>query len=466
MRKKETGVDDHGFTLVEVLIAMLILAIIVVPLLHTFVSSSRANMRARRVLRVTTAAQDIMEGLKAYTIEELAYQFNYPDVTHAANPNIDVNNEFHVIRKDLINGMAKEVKFDGTSYTDVVKGEVEPNKNLVTASIFSDDNGETYEFLGARDAAGDDIGQYYFEMTDVSLQDDRNMRFDVLVHLDATKYRAGGGATPELNAEEVVGIRTMNNLYDAFYVSSENDVYSAIQNMNTLYSPATEIKEKDIQRTITIDVDRTTVIGKEITKATIRIKYIADGFGTGGTDIEYEPFGSEGKQIYNSTTPDMELRNVYLFYYPVYNSDAHKDQIIFNNNDATELQFHIAKQEPSTADSSLITKESSYRCDVRVKDTGVGGVADSATKVQTNLTTNLYDVYAPAKTPYPTSSHVKYYFNGGSVSVEDFGVKSLSGSEVKDRIFDITVQVYEAGAAANGFPEADRLVTLTGSKDN
>ena len=100
MRRNKLSADNHGFSLVEILIDMVIIAIIVVPLLHTFVSSARANMQARQTLRMTTAAQDIMEGLKAYTIEELAYQFNYPDVSHAANPLIDEDNEFHIIKKN------------------------------------------------------------------------------------------------------------------------------------------------------------------------------------------------------------------------------------------------------------------------------------------------------------------------------------------------------------------------------
>ena len=466
MRRNKLSADNHGFSLVEILIAMVILAIIVVPLLHTFVSSARANMQAKQTLRMTTAAQDIMEGLKAYTIEELAYQFNYPDASHATNPLIDVDNEFHIIKKELINGTARELKYDGTTYTDVIKGEAQPDKNLVTASIFSDNHGETYEFLGARDAAGNDIGKYYFEMTQVSLQDDKTMRFDALVELDATKYRAGGGATPELNAKEVVGIRTMNNLYDAFYVATENDVHNAIQNMNVSLSPTSEITEPDIQRTITIDVDQTTVAGKNVTKAKVHIKYVAKGKGIGGTDLEYEPMSASGKQIFSNTTEDMELRNVYLFYYPIYNAEANKDQIIFNNNNAVDLQFHITKQEPSAADSSLIIKEAGYRCDVRIKDAGIGSAADSATKIQTNLTTNLYNVYAPESAPYSASPNIRYYFNGAADLIGALNVKNLAGSEVKDRIFDVTVKIYEAGAALNGFPEDERLVTLTGTKDN
>ena len=55
---------DAGFSLVELLIAVVILAIIVIPLMNLFVSSNRINIKSRQTLRATTVAQDIMEGLK------------------------------------------------------------------------------------------------------------------------------------------------------------------------------------------------------------------------------------------------------------------------------------------------------------------------------------------------------------------------------------------------------------------
>ena len=69
---------DAGFSLVELLIAVVILAIIVIPLMNLFVSSNRINIKSRQTLRATTVAQDIMEGLKAYNIEEIRAQFNDP----------------------------------------------------------------------------------------------------------------------------------------------------------------------------------------------------------------------------------------------------------------------------------------------------------------------------------------------------------------------------------------------------
>jgi len=97
-----TGTDrrklnkDAGFSLLELLIAVIILAIIVIPLLNMFLSSNRINVKSRQTLRATTLAQDIMEGLKAYDIEELQAQFNNP------------TDGFYVINDNMIKGAVAE----------------------------------------------------------------------------------------------------------------------------------------------------------------------------------------------------------------------------------------------------------------------------------------------------------------------------------------------------------------------
>ena len=77
--KRDKSLNNKGLTLVELLIAIVVLAIIVVPLLHAFITSARINAKSKEKLRLTQIAQDIMEGLKAYTLEDIAYEFNYPN---------------------------------------------------------------------------------------------------------------------------------------------------------------------------------------------------------------------------------------------------------------------------------------------------------------------------------------------------------------------------------------------------
>lgn len=63
--------ENAGYTLVELLIAVTILAIVAVPLMHAFVSSARTNAKARKLSQATTAAWNVMEEIKAAPLEDI-----------------------------------------------------------------------------------------------------------------------------------------------------------------------------------------------------------------------------------------------------------------------------------------------------------------------------------------------------------------------------------------------------------
>lgn len=54
-----------GFTLVEVLIALAIFSVAVVPLLSSFAMAARLNMRGRQKEQAMTVAENVVEGIKA-----------------------------------------------------------------------------------------------------------------------------------------------------------------------------------------------------------------------------------------------------------------------------------------------------------------------------------------------------------------------------------------------------------------
>lgn len=72
--------QNKGFTLIEVLIAITILGIIVIPLLHAFVTSANVNAKSKRIMDATTLAQNIMEEFKASSLEGMLEQFTVDDV--------------------------------------------------------------------------------------------------------------------------------------------------------------------------------------------------------------------------------------------------------------------------------------------------------------------------------------------------------------------------------------------------
>lgn len=66
------GKQNKGFTLIEVLVAMTILSIVVVPMLHAFVTSARTNAKAKSLLGANALSQSIMEELKAGDLDTVA----------------------------------------------------------------------------------------------------------------------------------------------------------------------------------------------------------------------------------------------------------------------------------------------------------------------------------------------------------------------------------------------------------
>jgi len=455
---RQQRTDNRGMTLVELLVAIVLLAIVVVPLLHTFVSSANTNKKARERLRVTTAAQDIMEGLKADTIEELAYQFNYPDVSHALNPNIVSGNEFHIIKKELVLSGINEIRavIDPITHEVTSSALVDPTADPVAnpdgvPSVHSDDGGETYEFVEKSDH------KYYFTMQNVTLQ---NASFDALIEIDASPYRTPTGSPISANStlhndKMVVDISGMNTRQDAFYVQNADMISNVLQELNATYNPTPVITADDLSLTITIDVSNViSVSGNDLTKAKINYTYKT----TGATPYVY----AKDYNIFSNYATGTELRNVYLFYFPLYDGVA-PDEIIYNNPELVPATFYIAKQEPLGLDIAYLnSREAAYRCNIRISEPGIIDRADSVTAFRTNLDTNLCQTYGSS---LPADTQASYFYNGILVNKADFFIEPLSGEVVKDRIFDITIDIYEQGSAASGFPIENKLTTITGSKN-
>ena len=162
--------SNAGFSLVELLIAVTILAIIVIPLLHLFVTSTRINVKSRQMLRATTVAQDIMEGLKAYTLEEVRTQFTPEDGVSASDYFFPTDG-FYVLNTSLIQGGVREI-------TELE----EDDPNDPASQIF------------------------YFGIQDLKMQ---GGEYDALIKLDASTYGIasteganGRGETPGAGAHD------------------------------------------------------------------------------------------------------------------------------------------------------------------------------------------------------------------------------------------------------------------------
>ena len=72
--REDNKKKNSGFTLVEVLVAVAILAVISIPIIQSFVSVAQVNGKARRRMIANTIAESLMEACKSTSMLEIAAQ--------------------------------------------------------------------------------------------------------------------------------------------------------------------------------------------------------------------------------------------------------------------------------------------------------------------------------------------------------------------------------------------------------
>lgn len=122
-REKRKLNNDRGFSLIEVLVAVVILAIITLPIINSFASAARINSKARQAENADTAASAVIEDFKALSIDRLKEkypeQYQYDESTGIYTFNVTNSGLDYY---EGVNGeeFAINVVLDPTAYKDVV----------------------------------------------------------------------------------------------------------------------------------------------------------------------------------------------------------------------------------------------------------------------------------------------------------------------------------------------------------
>lgn len=473
-RRKQN--KDAGFSLLELLIAVVILAIIVIPLLNLFLSSNKLNIRSRQTLRATTAAQDIMEGLKAYNLEEIKTQFKDPA------------SGFYVIDSRLIKGgvkeedtlevapglyvfSMKELNMQGSKFD--AKIEVD-GRGYMTGTLTHDNE---FNDAALADARSIDKNNGTFVESDAIRKSVLTGVFKITAMEDAIKdkLRAMGVAdvdTEYQNRKDAVSFKDASSLFD----SVRREIY-------VFLTPSAEVDENGDFK---VDMKVTQVYIFKCGTSEVRTTGDAAGIMVGdpGDPVDPDkarPFGSIAR------TKDGKV-NVNLFYYPFYDASA-PDKIIIDNTSGVPMNLLVAKQrrekeDPSNpgfpdlsdpeyySDPQLMAAEQTYRAVISISDTNFD--ADTFS-LKTNLGLNLVGqkYMAGGSIELPAQFGV----TGTGKNLNELNVYTLDGvrsslgkagtpGEATELIYDVEVSVYEEGAAASGFPDDKRMVVIGGSMTN
>lgn len=412
--------------------AITILAIAAGALLHAFITSTKINMRAKEQQRVTTAAQSIMEGLKAYTLEDICWQFG----------NI-AGYDFKIYSAV---GSRKEVPSGDAATTGITP----------TLSIRQWEEGGVMQ----QEYKPDGDGRFAFVMQDIAYE---GQLFDAKVELE-----------PMAGTETVYYAREMDSATDAVWKSPQGLDAAAqaviLQNVLDKLNEIDEFYEYEM-----INLDTSKIVIDKTTYITIGG---AEGAYTVSVKCEYAykvvdyPYydAAEVKHIWNSeetepftaitSLPDTafysgaSLENVYLYYYPSYAGSlsdvpVKSDTINITNSTPGAKTVFLVKQIPPGLDESgkikLLTKENTYMPTVN----GSGSIL-----LYHNLDVNLAD---------PSSAVGAHAISGCTVPTKN----EFLDEEDEYLIYRVKVFIYEPGsvaaAEASAWTFGDAIFELDGS---
>lgn len=111
--------NNRGFSLIELVLAISLFAVVVTPLMNSFITSYKINQKSRKLMAATDICQDIVEGYSEMTFETLN---SYLNTMQTAEPTkmfrlTTVDNDKYNVSKNL-------VTFDDKTSIKVQKTEI------------------------------------------------------------------------------------------------------------------------------------------------------------------------------------------------------------------------------------------------------------------------------------------------------------------------------------------------------
>lgn len=464
-------------TLIEVIVAMAILAVVVTPTLRIFATSSSTNLRAKYRQRATTVGESVMESFKAYTMQTLCTQFStagftgvngassmnvmayYPNPADAANPL--VKSPFHV--NGVLNQDAQQYRFrvqgaksEGSKYD--IEITATPHKQSVIR--FEDHNAYSDAIIDLQESVvykSETTGNVTYA-TDVLNGIKDKAKTDYINAGHSTGYTVDTSSSTISDLKRKIAIKVTDT------GSTQTVTYSLIYNAK-----------------VTLSCKYTSPTGVETTISPspvyeVEYKVVLNDAATG--DDQYV------KEVYNNVDTlsgatvnerICKLDNVYLYYFPInktlYGENC-EDIISFEASNlsgtlyggSTEedreagkapLNLIIARQMPTALNATQLADSDSvyvFKVEGSLPASGGGKV---------NLYHNFCEKFSEDYTSaYESIEAANAKITGGFNSCKDIKTDFIQNINL---IYDLDVKIYEDSTDA--FDESNLLAEFIGTKN-
>ena len=390
--------DNKGMTLIELLVAIAMLGVVISPFLKTFTISARQNNKARETFRATTVAQNLMEGLEAFSLEDVCNQVN----KNTGNASMLYRPNGYAEHREI----GEEKSGNGLSGNEYVFQNTPSNK---------------------------------YEIGIKGIEEDGKL-YDAKILLDASGYAA-------INQDAEFSVDMMNEATDVIYrLSQEND--------QTIIDDISGRWEKT-KRTFFITIKQQ----NEKKNVQVGVKVVYEYPKKNGN-------ATESKTSENDLSVELDdLNNLYIFYYPNYNSKSTGAPLdIFDIDFQADIDFNLYLVKQTYSGMSIT--DTNYHALLDVKDSPSSGEKRPRITLRTNI---LDDLYGYAATNLNKISY-NYKYNGW-LAQEDIPImlnflddrpQALSGKrDSKNLIYKTTVEVYPEGTYPDLFDEKEPLAKLS-----
>ncbi len=403
--------NNKGFSLVEILIAITILSIIIAPIAYLFFASAQFVSTSEEVGGKTQIANNIAEQFSAMDFEEWQ--------------------EGGAVRLQSQSGMVT-----GSFVTPAVSpavgyiGAVQP-ENAPYYISFNAVNAGYSEYNAVVTLQTDG----YAQLNNAELFDDISM-----------DYMAVQNRVPTQDPDTLA--------WQAFMLECTGEGYSV--------SDEAAFKERVVNSTRTITVDVTDNSGKVEVSANYSYIFTYPA-AVAGESVDASVVGTQFNLDNISTvslTPENGLNmpasgeklSFYMLFYPWY-SETGSDNIIVNNPDNLPIDLAVVKQIDEQIALDLVDfaqKESSYKARLNVFDRYVSQEVKN-TVIRSNLSKNLADLNS--NVPITNVKH--------SYGTVDFTPESLTSKAQSERVFNVTIELFDINADGTSDYASGAVYTLS-----
>lgn len=441
-KRRERKVNNAGFTLLEVLVAMIILAVVSVPLIRSFATATRTNRRAKIEMQCTNAAENLAEIFRDSKVEDLITRFS------ASTENTVTIEE-------------------GKDVTDIY----DASKTYKNQDIY------TFQIKNQDDMNADLPDGYYAEVV-----------------LDSSYYPNANGLN--LSQIEPVSIKdsaiyTMDPNFDkeAYKIFLEKNKKANAERpgdyglINTNDDEALKYLKDNLTRKITIVIDKrgeadapssvtpavtpgttpaaSPAVAEKINlvKVSLIITYQAKG---SWADSKFYPADRTAVEVLNTdlfdnSTSLQELNSVYLFFYPRYKAASNNnDEIVVENIENIDTKLYLSALTGATDEGmrSIYTAGKHQR--LTIIEEPEGSQENAKILLRTNLVKDVpYSQYSANDGTLLMNLTYKNFT--GSIAktgtdAQDFvrasniDGKTLDKEDTPKRIYKMTVSIYDDAA--------------------